>query len=261
MMTSKTTDFISLHQQASPLLLANVWDAASTVLVQKLGAKAIATSSASLCWANGYADGAEFPISQLLTAVSNILRVSSLPVTVDIEGGYSDCPKEVATLVEKLAALGVAGINIEDGVSSSELLREKIIAIRQRVDHDALFINARCDVYLRELVNADNARDATFARLIKYEEAGASGFFVPGLSNAKTIKHLCDNVSLPLNLMVDNETDIQVLKQLGVKRLSHGPNTFLQAYDALQKNVSTWFGLGERKDSAALGFAQMNSLF
>ena len=118
--------FRNLHSNKRALILINSWDAASAALVQAAGSDALATSSASLAWANGYADGSVLPRDVLLSAINRILRVSKIPLSVDIEDGYSQSPDEVADFVVHLAKLGVAGVNIEDGQDSPELLVEKI---------------------------------------------------------------------------------------------------------------------------------------
>lgn len=42
--------FKDLHSQNKPLLLCNVWDAASAKAAQKLNFQAIGTSSAAIAW-------------------------------------------------------------------------------------------------------------------------------------------------------------------------------------------------------------------
>src|SRR6185312_4688451 len=138
----------------------NAWDAASAAIFRQLGARAIATTSAGLAWSCGFADGDVLPREDLLGAVRQIRRViANLPLSVDIEGGYSDDPQAVADLVERLAELGVAGIDIEDGGRDASILAAKIgaIAARSLDKGNDVFVNARCDVYLRELASGDDA--------------------------------------------------------------------------------------------------------
>ena len=122
--------FLALHHADKPLLIANAWDAASTALWQHAGAPAIGTSSAALAWACGYADGGPLVHDALVAKVREILRVARVPVSVDLEDGYSDDPQQVANLVRELVDLGVVGINIEDAGKPAELLVAKIEAIR-----------------------------------------------------------------------------------------------------------------------------------
>ncbi|WP_076411924.1 isocitrate lyase/phosphoenolpyruvate mutase family protein [Shewanella sp. UCD-KL12] len=231
--------FHQLHVGTSPLVLVNVWDAASAMIVQASGAKALATSSASLAWSLGYADGGDLPVDALLFAVANIMRVSKLPVTVDIEDGYSDKPEEVVSLVAELVRLGVVGINIEDGEQSSELLVDKITAIRASSCCRQVFINARTDVYLRELVSHDGALDITKSRLKRYQAAGADCGFIPGIDAEDIALRLRSDLIMPLNFMLAGDhlavsTHAELLLKQGVIRFSVGPGSFLDTYSTLK---------------------------
>src|SRR5580704_3673841 len=146
-----TQRFRSLHQGPDVLLLPNAWDAITARLIESLGAKAIATTSAGLAWSRGYPDGNALPEDQLIAATRDIARVIRVPLTVDIEAGYSDDPRAVARLVARVMAAGAVGVNIEDGAGSPDLLCTKIAAIRESAAHLGveLFINARTDIYLR----------------------------------------------------------------------------------------------------------------
>ena len=122
--------FRDLHRQGL-LRLANAWDAGTARLIEQRGAAAIATTSAGLAWAQGYADGDRLDPDVLLQAVSRIARVIRVPLTVDVEGGYSDDPDTVAALVLRVVHAGAAGINLEDGAGAPDLLAAKIRAIRE----------------------------------------------------------------------------------------------------------------------------------
>ncbi len=89
-MTTSADRFHALHAGPDVLLLPNAWDAASAALMEDAGAKAVATSSAAVAWAEGYADGDAVPVAAVIDTVAGIARVVSVPVTADIEGGYTD---------------------------------------------------------------------------------------------------------------------------------------------------------------------------
>jgi 2-methylisocitrate lyase-like PEP mutase family enzyme len=223
--------FRALHHQTTALLLPNAWDAASAKLLELDGAKAIATSSAAMAWTLGYADGGALPRAELIAAIERIQRVISLPLTVDLEDGYSSDPQAVADLVALLATFGVVGINLEDGTSAPEVLVNKIKAIKSLKQTEAMFINARCDVYLRGMATDQAAIDMTQSRLAQYVLAGADGVFVPLLRNAADIKVIVSHCKAPLNVMsVPSLPGIDELNQFGVKRLSLGPTLFQTAY-------------------------------
>ena len=108
--------FQELHEQDKPLIIGNVWDAASAKAAEKLNFNAIGTSSAAIASMLGYDDGEQMSFSELLYIVKRILASTTLPLTVDIEAGYSRDPVEIANYIKTLADLGVVGINIEDSI-------------------------------------------------------------------------------------------------------------------------------------------------
>ena len=224
--------FLSLHHAQHPLLLTNAWDAASARLWQELGAPAVATSSAAVAWSRGYADGGALPQSELLSCLAGIVRVTSIPVTADIEHGYSDDPEVVAALAAEIAATGVAGINIEDGAGQPEELVAKIHAIRAALRGAPLFINARTDVYLRGLASGDAAVAMAIERLAMYRDAGADGGFVPGLSSTQDAGSIAEAVGpLLVNVMtLPGLPPAAELRAAGVRRISTGPFLFKTAF-------------------------------
>jgi 2-methylisocitrate lyase-like PEP mutase family enzyme len=218
--------FRKLHQGPEVLLLANAWDAVTARLIESLGAKAIATTSAGFAWSNGYPDGSAIPEDTLIAAIREIARVIRVPLSIDIEAGYSDDPRTIARLVERILAIGVAGINIEDGVGSADLLCEKISAIRDRAVHSGfdVFINTRTDVYLRGIASGDEAIEEVIGRSSRYRAAGCDGLFVPGLSTADAMATISAAIApMPLNVMaVPNMPSLKTLQESGVRRLSAG---------------------------------------
>ncbi|PRC94630.1 isocitrate lyase/PEP mutase family protein [Solimicrobium silvestre] len=223
--------FQSLHSEPTPLLLPTAWDAASAALFQCDGAKAVATSSAALAWSLGYADGGSLPRQELLAAIRRIVRVLQVPLTVDLEDGYSDSPVTVAELIWEVAQCGVAGINLEDGANSANLLTSKIAAARHSLGTANLFINARTDVFLRNLADGDAAIGMTIERLHHYKDAGADGAFVPGMSRIVDVHQVAPEIGLPLNLMtVPGMPTIDALFAAGVRRVSAGPALFQSSY-------------------------------
>lgn len=219
-------EFRKLHHGDRVLLLPNVWDAVSAALFADAGARAIATTSAGLAWSRGYADGNALPRASLLSAVSAVCAVAgNKPVTVDIEGGYSDSADDVADLVTQLCGLGIAGINLEDGTGAPEVLVAKIAAVKRRVRQAGLdvFVNARTDVFLRELTSSSESVRETVARAKRYASAGADGIFVPDLTQRDAIRSVAESVDLPLNLLAaPSLAPASELFELGVRRISAG---------------------------------------
>ena len=258
--------FRKLHQNTTPLRLPNAWDAGSARLFESLGAPAVATTSAGVAWALGYADGRLLAVSELLGLASRMIRVVKVPLSIDIENGYSDDPKVVAGLALRLAELGIAGINIEDGRDEPALLASKIEAIREAVSkaNIDLFVNARCDVLLASLVEKSKLIDETIARGKLYAGAGADGFFVPGISQAAHIEAVAGTISLPLNVMAwPGLATAAELGRLGVRRLSAG-SAISQVLWARAEELGR--GFLESGDSgpisqAAMPYPRLQSLF
>lgn len=264
-MTSTHT-FRSLHQGSTPLLLPNAWDAGSARLIESLGAKAIATTSAGLAWSRGYPDGDALPIEQIVAAARDIARVIRVPLSIDIEGGYSDDPAVVAQVVAGVIGAGAAGINIEDGAGSPELMCAKIQVARQsalRANVD-LFINARTDVFLRGFATGDAAVKEVVRRAEHYRTAGCDGLFVPGLADGLAIKTVASAIDpLPLNIMlVPGLPTIDALRAQGVRRLSAGA-AIAQAAMGFARRLASNFLAGSWGDifDIAIDYGATNRLF
>jgi 2-methylisocitrate lyase-like PEP mutase family enzyme len=219
----QATAFRAMHQGAELLVLPNAWDAASAVAIERAGAKAIATTSAGIAQSLGYPDGNVLTRELAVAAVARITRVVQVPVSADIEEGYGETPEEVCRTVEQILEAGAVGINLEDGSKPPALLAAKIAAIRKRAEQlgASLFINARTDVYL--LGVEKQPLDETLKRAALYREAGADGLFVPRLKDPDSIRRVCAEAGLPVNLLgVPGIASPRELSALGVRRLSVG---------------------------------------
>lgn len=258
--------FRALHEGDAMLLLPNAWDPGSARLIESLGAKAIATTSAGLAWSRGFADGDALPIEQLIATTRDIARVIKVPLTVDIEGGYSNDPAAVAEVVAGVLDTGAVGINIEDGAAPPELLSAKIESARQRAESVGvdLFINARTDVYLRALAMGDAAVDEVIRRAELYRSAGCDGIFVPGLVDGKDIDAIAAAIDpLPLNIMLmPSLPSFTVLRKQGVRRLSAGC-AIAQAALGVTSRLATDFlaGSSDNMFIEAVDYNATNRLF
>jgi 2-methylisocitrate lyase-like PEP mutase family enzyme len=263
---ARATTFRALHEPGNLVVLPNAWDAASARLAEELGAKAIATSSASLAWSHGYPDGQAVPTATILAAVAEIIRVVRVPVSVDSEAGYSDDPARVADHICALADLGAAGINLEDAKAPAELLAAKITAIKAALSAKGrdVFVNARCDVFLHKLTPPETALDESIARGNRYLDAGADGLFVPAMVDLAQLRAVANSVALPLNAMVVTTLPpIAALKAAGVRRVSAGAATGRAAFGAAQRAMKQFLddGTYDAIFSASEGVPNMNALF
>lgn len=199
-----------------------------------------------------------------MAAIARIQRVLKVPLSVDLEGGYSDAAKDVASLVVDLVQMGVAGINLEDGAQPPRLLVEKIAACREALAGRSLFINARTDVYLRGLATSAEALELALKRAHAYQAAGADGLFVPGLSSIEDTAFIATRTEMPVNLMLlPDMPSIPALFAAGARRFTSGPANFLLAYG---HTYSATQALMDAHDAAglfagrAVEYAEMNAL-
>jgi 2-methylisocitrate lyase-like PEP mutase family enzyme len=263
-MTTKA--FRDLHAGPAVLVLANCWDAGSARAFESVGVPALATTSAGVAWANGYPDGDALPVDVLVAAVKSITRVVKLPVSVDSEGGYSSDPGTAADNVARLIGAGAVGINIEDGTLPPDLLAKKIERIKSvaaRAGSD-LFVNARTDVYLRDLVPEPQRVEETLARAERYRNAGADGIFVPKARDSADIRAIAAGAGIPLNVMAwPGLPPAAALFDLGVRRLSAGAGiaklALAHAVAAATRFVKE--GRSEALFETALTLGNMNTLF
>lgn len=244
----KAEQFHALHAAGDPLVLFNAWDAGSAKAVASAGAAAIATGSWSVAAAFGYPDGEKMPFALALENLKRIVAQVDLPVTVDLESGYGAAPADVAAAVDSAIRAGAIGCNLEDSFPENGFLRpaqeqvERIAAARTAATALSLpfFINARTDIFLRApgATHDETMVNDAITRCAAYAQAGASGFFAPGLADKELIALLVAKSALPVNIMVmDHTPPLQEMARLGVARVSHGPRPYLQMMKALQDNA------------------------
>ncbi len=243
----KAARFAELHVKGTPLTLYNVWDAGSAKAVAQAGALAIATSSWSVAEAQGYRDGEDIPITLARQIIERIAATVDVPVSADFEGGYTEDDAALADNISRLLDTGIVGINFEDravkgsGLYDIERQATRISAIRRAAEKEgvALFINARTDLFLGQGNEPSATVDEAINRSKAYADAGASGFFIPGLQEEALIARICEATVLPVNVMVmDGVPDNDRLAQIGVARISYGPIPYIQAMNSVQEQAA-----------------------
>jgi len=248
--TEKARLFASLHRPGDPVILFNAWDPGSAQAVAEAGAKAIATGSASVAAAHGFHDAEALPLDLALANAERVIAAVDLPVTIDFEGCYALEPEGVGANVARLAATGAIGCNFEDQVIGGEGLHpapfqaERIRAARAAAGPD-FFLNARTDIFLKAKAEAhDSAKvDEALARAHTYAEAGASGFFAPGLADLALLERLCARSPLPVNFMAfPGAPGGAEVARTGVARISHGPFPYRLAMKALKAAATEIYG-------------------
>jgi 2-methylisocitrate lyase-like PEP mutase family enzyme len=252
-----------LHRPGEPVVLANVWDAASARLVAAAGAKAVATASASVSWSLGSPDGGA-DRDQVLARTAEVVRSVGLPVTADLESGYADTAAGVGETVAALLATGAVGVNLEDAEYAPEQAAERIAAARAAAGAAGvhLFVNGRTDVFLRGLGEPEGRLDEAVRRLRMYVEAGADGVFVPGVADPETIAALVAAVPAPLNVLAaPGSPSVAELAKLGVARISLGPGLGKAAYAAVRRAAEEVYASGTYASlDGGLTYQELNAL-
>ncbi|WP_068028436.1 isocitrate lyase/PEP mutase family protein [Nocardia mexicana] len=225
----RTDLFHSLHHRDRPLLLPNAWDYTSAAALADAGFPAVGTTSLGVSAAAGLPDAAGETRDETAALARRLGRLR-IPVSVDLEAGFSTDPQQVAALAEALAASGVAGINLEDGrgnaLADPAAQAGIITAVKERAPR--LFVNARVDTYWLDLDH-----ESTLARADQYSAAGADGIFVPGLREPEDVRRIAAAVALPLNVLyMPGGPTVAEFAALGARRISTGGLLFRAAVAA-----------------------------
>ena len=230
--------FYQLHHQPQPLVVANAWNAKSALLIEKAGFDAIATSSGAIADSLGYKDGENIPFAELLYIIKRIKATTTIPLSVDMESGYT---KDLSVLnghIQQLIDTGVAGINLEDN-QGEELYLSKLSSIKNYLlkTNQQLFINARTDGFLQKI---DNPLENTIRRAKLYEDAGADGLFVTGVQDEEIIKTIVAATPLPVNVVgVSKLASVELLAGWGIKRISMAGILYSAGYKNIEEILTT----------------------
>jgi 2-methylisocitrate lyase-like PEP mutase family enzyme len=230
--------FLELHRPGNPLLIPNPWDIGSARILEQLGFAALATTSSGFAAAVGRPDGS-VSRDEALAHAEAIVGAVNIPVSADLENGFSDEPNGVADTVRRAAATGLAGCSIEDAARNADapvydvgLAVERIVAAVEaaRQGPDELIITARAENYLYG--RADLAD--TIDRLQRYQEAGAHVLYAPGVRAPAELRTLIAALDRPVNVLALPDTPtVAELAELGAARISIGGSFAWVAYGAL----------------------------
>jgi len=238
----KTRAFHELHQK-DLLLLPNIWDALGVSLVEHMGFPAVATASASVAWSNGYKDAEQIPFYVALSQIKSIVNATSLPVTADIESGYSNSLPALKEKIQMLLDAGIAGINIEDfdhrnkKFFSIEEQCERLQLIKHVAKESGvpLFINARADVFAKTNDTDDKKLEMFLQRGKAYLQSGADCIFALGVKEEEALQTIVQELNCPVNvLFFPGVPDLSTLQRIGVRRVSFGPNLLKIAVAAMK---------------------------
>lgn len=233
-----------LHHDAAMLVLPNVWDAASAAVVAGAGYPAVATASAAISAMLGHPDGEGAPWQEMFAAAGRVARAVDVPVTVDAEAGYGMAPRE---LVDRLLEIGAAGCNLEDtdhrdgGLVDVGAQAERLAAIRAAAGDAGvpIVINARVDTFIpgSGVPEAERVAEAV-RRGRSYLEAGADCVYPILASDERDVATLVAEIPGPVNgNPLPGDPGLARLRELGVARVSYGPQLYRAALAGLKATV------------------------
>lgn len=238
-MTDAIEAFRALHVPGRPLVLYNIWDAGSAKAVTAAGAPALATGSYGVAEAFGAGDGEKLPFADVIANLARIVASVDVPVSLDIEAGYGSDPAAVRASVQAARDHGAVGINMEDRLPG-EARPLPVAQAAERVAAAAasgLFVNARCDLF-RQTTPSDALVSETIERAKAYADAGASGLFVPFLTDRASVAAICEGSPLPVNVTAKDELGtLAKIAELGVARISYGHQPWMWAMQKLKADA------------------------
>jgi 2-methylisocitrate lyase-like PEP mutase family enzyme len=226
-----------LYDAPEILRVVNVWDAVSCKVVSELsGTKAIATAGHGIAASHGYPDGEKISLDLMIAALERIVRVTNLPVSADLDGGFGDS----AEAVRRAIGVGVSGANIEDQMrsltDSAQLMRNAVAAGER--EGVAFVLNARTDALIK---GGDRPRDEAIRDAIErgraYLEAGAHCVFVPGVVSGDEATQLVEGIGQRKVSVIGLPGALSAAEYeaRGVARISYGPMPQNVALTALKR--------------------------
>jgi len=267
---SVASKFRAMHESGC-FVLPNPWDIGTAIYLERLGFKALATTSAGFAFSRGKPDGG-VPRDEMLGHIREIAAATSLPVNADFLNGFADKPENVAANVKLCIDKGVAGLSIEDNSQNpaaplyeKKLAIERIRAARSAIDASktGVVLTGRCEAWL---VGHRDPLHTALDRLAAYAEAGADCLYAPGVSDPNEIAQIVKTVApKPVNVLVsgfNHQLSLSQLADLGVRRISVGSGLALAAWGAFlraAKNISTNGTFNLLADNASS--ADLNGLF
>ncbi len=268
---AKAEAFRALHRGPPLLLMANAWDAVSARIFEAEGFAAVATTSGGVSWALGYPDGEAAPWDEVVGQTARIARAVSVPVTADIEAGFGATPEAVGRSIADIIAAGAVGVNLEDGMSGPTPIRTVEDAVaRIRAAREAartagvpIVINARTDLYLKQIGDEASRFEEAVARGKAYLAAGADCFYPITLRDPATIGRLVKALGAPMNINVRaGYPSVAELEALGVARVTTATQITLMAL-ATTRRIAREIKATGRFDAInpAIGHPEIQQLF
>ena len=219
--------FRELHQTGC-FVIPNPWDAGSARLLERLGFRALATTSSGMAWSQGRPDN-QVSLEDALDHISRIAEAVDVPVNADFEGGFAREPEAVASNVTLATTTAIAGLSIEDSTHDEtnplfdfNLAVDRIRAARRAIDDSGtgILLTARTEGFIAGRPDLGE----TIRRLTAFAEAGADCLYAPGIRSMADITAVVKAVApKPVNVLVASDfTSVAQMAGAGVRRISVG---------------------------------------
>ncbi len=238
-MNTDVEAFRALHVPGKPLVLYNIWDPGSAKAVAAAGATALATGSYGVAEAFGTGDGEKLPFADVIANLERIVAAVEVPVSLDLESGYGADPAAVRVSVQAARDAGAVGINMEDRLPGEErpMPLEKAAERVASAAASGLFVNARTDLFRQTVPTAALVQEC-ISRARGYADAGASGLFVPFLTDREAVRAICEGAPLPINVTAkDDLGTLAEIAALGAARISYGHQPWMWAMQKLKADA------------------------
>lgn len=260
----KGSAFRALHERT--FVIPNPHDIGTAKLLQSLGFKALATTSAGYAFTRGLADG-DVGFEAMIAHCKEMVAATDLPVSADLEKGKGDSPGSAAETIFAAEAAGLAGCSLEDHTGDAakpifdfNLAVERVAAAveaAKTLKRDFVF-TARAENYLWNIKD----RDDTIRRLQAFEKAGADVLYAPGIGDLETIREICSAVSRPVNVLAVTGFSVSALAEAGVKRVSVGSKLTTTAFGAVRRAAREMLDAGTfNYATEGMPFGELQGLF
>lgn len=251
-MTDLGATFRALHVKGDPFVMVNVWDRGTARMMQAMGAKALATSSAAHAFTMGRPDGGTLTRDEALAHAQEIVADVTIPVQGDFENGFGDAPEVCAETVRLAAEVGLAGICIEDIALPSDDAYDFDLAVERIAAAAAaakalpgdFVLTARADGILRGQYDTDEA----IRRLQAFASAGADCLYAPMPPDMAALARICAQVPAPVNALVAGNFAQQSLADfadIGVARISLGSSLARVTHRVIHDAAKAMLGDGD----------------
>ncbi|MCE5252821.1 MAG: oxaloacetate decarboxylase [Actinomycetia bacterium] len=248
----KTTVLRRAIMERRAVTLPGAYDALSAKVIERCGFEGVQVSGYGVAGSLlGRPDVGLVQMKDVLDVTWNIAQAVSIPVMADVDTGGGNAVN-AAWVIERLIAMGVGGMNIEDQVfpkRCGHMAGKEVIdademagkvracaAVRDRLDPDFI-INARTDAF------AVMGLDEAVRRCNLYLEAGADLAFIDGIKTRADIERAVREVRGPLSVnlmdaisgMKTELIPIPELAAMGVGRVSIPVASIMVAHRALME--------------------------